>query len=126
MIVGVGIDIVDVKRIASLLERYGERFLRRVFTDSEVDYCRSKHNPSPYLSARFAAKEAASKALGRGFTGGIRFTDIEVSRDHTGPHILLHNKALELADNLGVRRMHLSISHERLYAAATVILEGAG
>ncbi len=123
MIVGVGIDIVDVERIASLLERYGDRFLRRVFTESEVDYCRSKRNPSPHLSARFAAKEAASKALGTGFADGMRFIDIEVSRNHARPRILLHNRALALAEKLGVRRMHLSISHDRLYAAATVILE---
>jgi holo-[acyl-carrier protein] synthase len=125
MIVGVGIDIVDVERIASLLEKYGDRFLRRIFTEREVDYCRSKRNPSPHLSARFAAKEAASKALGTGFTDGIRFIDIEVTRDNAKPRIILHNKARTLAEDLGVRRMHVSISHDRIYAAATVILDSS-
>lgn len=123
MIVGMGIDIIDIQRIESLLERFGDRFLRRVFTEGEIDYCKSKRNPSPHLSARFAAKEAASKALGTGYANGIRFIDIEVTRDRARPSLLLHSKARELAERIGVSRMHISISHDRLYAAATVILE---
>jgi holo-[acyl-carrier protein] synthase len=126
MILGIGIDIVDVSRIASLRMKYADRFLARIFTCGEADYCESKHTPSQHLAARFAAKEAAMKALGTGFARGIKFTDIEVCKDQGSPRILFHNRALELSEELGVSRMHLSISHDRLYATALIILEGDG
>ncbi|HQG32866.1 MAG TPA: holo-ACP synthase [Deltaproteobacteria bacterium] len=123
---GVGIDIVDVSRISSLRTRYGDRFLARIFTRGEAAYCESKHDPSRHLAARFAAKEAAMKALGTGFARGVKFTDIEVCKGQGQPRIVLHGKALELSEDLGVFRMHISISHDRLYATALVILEGDG
>lgn len=123
MIIGVGIDIVDAGRISALLNKHGERFQQRVFTREEILYCRRMRDPSLHFSARFAAKEAAAKALGTGFSKGIRFIDIEVS--HTGgtPKILFHNRARRIADDLGVSSAHVSISHEHLMAVAIVILE---
>jgi holo-[acyl-carrier protein] synthase len=126
MILGVGTDIVDVDRIASLCMKYGDRFLARIFTHGEIAYCGNKHNPSQHLAARFAAKEAAVKALGTGFAGGIKFTDIEICRDKDSPLVLLHGRALELSEGLGVSIIHTSISHSRIYATALIILEGAG
>ncbi len=124
MILGVGVDIVDVTRISSLRTKHGNRFLARIFTRDEAAYCESRQNPSRHLAARFAAKEAAMKALGTGFAKGIRFKDIEVCKTQGRPGIILHEKALELSEELGVSRMHLSISHDGLYATALVILEG--
>lgn len=124
MILGIGIDIVDASRIASLRMKYGNRFLPRIFTSDEIAYCENKHNPSQHLAARFAAKEAAMKALGTGFAKGVRFIDIEICKDQEPPRIRLHGKALELSERLGVSRIHLSISHDRLYVTALVILEG--
>jgi holo-[acyl-carrier protein] synthase len=123
MIIGIGIDIVDVARIDALLKKYGERFQQRVFTRDEIAYCCGKGNPSLHFSARFAAKEAAVKALGTGFSKGIRFTDIEIGHAGAALQVLFHNRARELADILGVSAVHASISHERLMAAAVVILE---
>lgn len=126
MILGVGIDIVDVTRIEALLTKYGARFIARIFTRGEAVYCESKNNPSLHLAARFAAKEAAMKALGTGFAEGIKFTDIEVHKDQNQPRIILYGKAFELSEKLGVSRIHLSISHDRLYATSLIILEGDG
>jgi holo-[acyl-carrier protein] synthase len=123
---GVGIDIVDVGRVASLLARHGERFLRRVFTDGEVGYCTGKHDPSPHLAARFAAKEAAAKAFGIGIASGVRLKDIEVCTEGGPPRLRLHNRASVLAQDLGVTGIHLSLSHERAFAVAIVLLEGDG
>lgn len=125
MIAGIGIDIVDVGRIEGLIRRHGERFLRRVFTPGEVEYCGGKkHALSLHCSGRFAAKEAFVKALGTGFGQGITYTDIEVAAGHQAPEIILHNRAREIAEARGISRVHLSLSHERLYATAVVILEG--
>ncbi|MFY9398401.1 MAG: holo-ACP synthase [Desulfomonilia bacterium] len=126
MIVGVGIDIVDTSRVQSLIERHGERFERRVFTPAEISYCRRKRHPFPHYSARFAAKEAAAKALGTGFGRGIRFTDIAIENEGDAPRIVLRNRAREIADELGVSRLHVSLSHERSSAVAMVVLEAAG
>lgn len=123
MIVGVGIDVVDVSRIEALLERYAERFQHRVFTREEIRCCMARSNPSQHFAARFAAKEAAAKALGTGFGRGIRLRDIEVAAVQGVPRVLFHNKARQCADGLGVSAVHVSISHERLTAAAVVILE---
>jgi holo-[acyl-carrier protein] synthase len=126
MIKGVGMDIVDVDRIASLAAKHGERFLERVFTEAERGYCQGKANPSPHLSARFAAKEAAAKALGTGIASGVRFIDIEVCTEGGPPLLVLHNHASTLARTMGVSRIHLSLSHDRACATAIVILEGEG
>ena len=125
MIVGTGIDIAEVPRIAESIARFGERFLRRVFTEGEMRYCDSKANRVERYAARFAAKEAGMKALGTGWSQGVRWRDIEVSRQPGGrPTILFHGKAAEFAAKLGATRVALSLSHTAEQAIAHVILEG--
>ena len=124
MIVGVGVDVVETRRIQRALERFGDRFLERVFCPSEIDACFKKRNPVPGLSARFAAKEAFSKALGTGFRNGIRLIDICVEQDQLGaPSIFVNGVAREFLKKLEVSRVHVSLSHERSYAVSVVILE---
>jgi holo-[acyl-carrier protein] synthase len=124
MIVGTGIDIAEVPRIAASIERFGGRFLRRVFTAGEIRYCQSKANHAERYAARFAAKEAAMKALGTGWSRGVRWRDIEVHREPGGrPTILFHGKAAEFAEKLGAQHVALSLSHTREQAIAQVILE---
>ena len=123
MILGLGVDIVEVARVAGVAQRHGERFLRRVFTPLEVE--RVHGNRAQYLASRFSAKEAAFKALGTGWSSGVRWIDIEVDNLPSGQPVLeLRGQALERARSLGVRRVHLTISHTAAYAAAQVILEG--
>ena len=124
MIVGTGIDIAEVPRIAESIERFGERFLRRVFTEDEVRYCDSKANRAERYAARFAAKEAAMKALGTGWNHGVRWRDIEVFRQpgHR-PTIKFHGRAAEFAAKLSAKNIALSISHTPEHAIANVILE---
>jgi holo-[acyl-carrier protein] synthase len=124
MIRGIGVDIADIGRIRALLEKHGERFTKRVFTEGEMALCARKGDPSLHLAARFAAKEAAAKALGTGLAGGVRFIDIEVLGDDGPPRLMLHGRAGEIAKKIGVTRTHLSMTHERGGAAAFVILEG--
>jgi holo-[acyl-carrier protein] synthase len=124
MIVGTGIDIAEVPRIAASIQRFGGRFLRRVFTAGEIRYCESKANHAERYAARFAAKEAAMKALGTGWNRGVRWRDIEVSREPGGrPTILFHGKAAEVAEKLGAAHVALSLSHTAEQAIAQVILE---
>ena len=123
MIRGVGIDITDIERIRSLYMRHGRRFLHRVFTDQEIAYCEQRFNPPQHLCARFAAKEAAAKALGTGLMHGVTFKDIEVVVHDGPPCILLYNKAAETAQALGISTIHLSMSHDRGCAVAIVIME---
>jgi holo-[acyl-carrier protein] synthase len=124
MLVGTGIDIAEVERIAKAIEHYGDRFLQRIFTERERQYCESKANRVERYAARFAAKEAAMKALGTGWSGGIRWQDIEICREPGGrPTIKFHGKAAEIAANLGAKRVALSISHTLAQAIAQVILE---
>ena len=124
MIVGTGIDIAEVPRIAQALNRHGERFLHRVYTEGEINYCDSKANRIERYAARFAAKEAAMKALGTGWNHGVRWRDIEVSRLPGGrPTIKFHGKAAEFAARLGMTNVALSISHTSEQAIAQVILE---
>ena len=123
MISGVGIDITEIQRIHSLYERYGGRFLQRVFTDQEIAYCEQRFNPSQHFSARFAAKEAAAKALGTGLMHGVTFKDIEVAVHDGPPRILLHNMASEVAQGMDISKIHLSMSHDRGCAVAIVIME---
>jgi holo-[acyl-carrier protein] synthase len=124
MIVGTGIDIVEVPRIARSIERFGDRFLNRVFTAAEIRYCQSKANSVERFAARFAAKESAMKAIGTGLRGGVSWRDFEVSREPGGrPTMVLHRKAAEVAQALGGRRYHLSVSHTEEHAIAYVILE---
>lgn len=124
MIVGTGIDITEVERIASSIERFGRRFLERVFTPDEIGYCESKANKTERYAARFAAKEAAMKAIGTGWSRGVSWHDVEVRRAPGGrPTIAFHNKAAEFSRALGAARAHLSITHTANSAMAQVILE---
>ena len=122
MIIGVGIDIAELDRVARSYERFGVRFCSRILVPAELAVMPS--NAVPFLASRFAAKEAAVKALGTGFSQGVTFQDIEVRSDSLGkPAILFHNQALERCRALGVRQSHLSLSHGRDSAVAVVILE---
>jgi len=124
MIVGTGIDIAEVPRIRQSIERFGERFLQRIFTVGEIRYCDSKANRVERYAARFAAKEAAMKALGTGWNYGVRWRDCEVVRMPSGrPTIAFHGKAAEFAAKLGVKNAALSLSHTEVQAIAQVILE---
>jgi len=124
MIVGTGVDIADTARIAASIERFGRRFTERVFTPNEIQYCESKANKAERYAARFAAKEAAMKALGTGWRRGVTFRDIEVRRTPGGrPTVVFTRVAEEVFRQLGATRAHLSISHTAEYAIAQVILE---
>jgi len=124
VIVGTGIDIVEVPRIAAAVERFGERFLNRVFTANEIGYCRSKQNAMERFAARFAAKEAGFKAIGTGWSHGVTWKDVEVGREPGGrPTICFRGQAAEFAARLCVRRASLSLSHTAEQAIAQVILE---
>jgi len=124
MIVGTGIDIAEVGRIAQSIERFGRRFLERVFTPDEIRYCESKANKSERYAGRFAAKEAGMKAIGTGWKRGVTWQDVEVQRAPGGrPTIVFHNKAAEFFRSLGAARAHLSITHTKDSAMAQVILE---
>ena len=124
MIVGLGVDITEVDRIEAAIARRGRAFLERVFTTSEIRYCEKHRNRAERFAGRFAAKEAAMKALGTGWSRGVRWRDCEVSRLPGGrPTILFHGKAGEIAARLGVNNAALSISHTEEQALAQVILE---
>ena len=124
MIVGTGIDIAEVPRIAESIARFGERFLNRVFTEGEIKYCDAKANRVERYAARFAAKEAGMKAIGTGWNHGVRWRDIEVARKPGGrPTLLLHGKAAEFAAKLGATNIALSLTHTQEEAMAQVILE---
>jgi holo-[acyl-carrier protein] synthase len=124
MIVGTGVDITEVPRIKASLGRFGERFLRRVFTPDEVRYCLGKPNAEERLAARFAAKEAGMKAIGTGLRHGITWHDVEVVRiPGQRPILKFHGRAAEFAARLGCKRVHLSLSHTAEHAIAYVILE---
>ena len=124
MIVGTGVDIAEVDRIRESIERFGERFLRRVFTDGEIEYCDRKAGRFESYAARFAAKEAGMKALGTGWSHGVRWRDIEVVRPRgQRPTIQFHGQAAAFAEKLGARNIALSITHTREQALAHVILE---
>ncbi len=123
-ILGIGVDLVDVPRIAEVRSRHGGQFLKRVFVEGEVEYCLKQKDPDISLAARFAAKEATLKALGKGWTHGMRWTDFEVMREPGGrPVLKLHGAAAKLANELGVKRAHLSLSHTTGQAMAMVVLE---
>jgi holo-[acyl-carrier protein] synthase len=124
MIVGTGIDLAEVPRIAESIARFGERFLRRIYTEGEIRYCESKANRVERYAARFAAKEAGMKALGTGWNQGVRWRDLEVTRQPGGrPTLTFHGKAAEFAARLGAVNVALSLSHTAEQAIAQVILE---
>jgi holo-[acyl-carrier protein] synthase len=124
MIVGTGIDIAEVDRIAHSIERFGRRFIERIFTPDEIRYCESKANKAERYAGRFAAKEAGMKAIGTGWNRGVRWQDIEVQRaPGSRPTVAFHGKAAEFFQKLGAVRAHLSITHTRESAMAQIILE---
>ena len=124
MIFGIGVDIVQISRIASIRNRWGDRFLQRVFTKQEIKYCFLRKNPSPHLAARFAAKEAFLKALGTGYAQGVRWKDIEIIRNSSArPKVELHSRTKTLCQSHGINRIHLSMSHDGDYGLGQVILE---
>lgn len=124
MIVGTGVDIVEVPRVKAAMERFGERFVNRIFTADEIRYCRSKNNAVERFAARFAAKEAALKAIGTGWRRGVTWHDVEVRREPSGkPTLAFSGKGADFAASLGVKRASLSLSHTTEHAIAQVILE---
>ena len=127
MIAGIGVDIVDIGRIQALLDRYGDRFLSRVFTEAETLYAMGSANPAERLAGRFAVKEAVMKALGTGKSQGILWKDVETVRGPAGkPAVHLHGQAVKWAKLRGGGAVHVSITHDGGKAVAFVILEKAG
>ena len=124
MILGTGIDIIEVSRIAASFEKFGERFVNRILTPDEIAYSLGHRQPAPFLAVRFAAKEAVSKAFGTGIGAELSWQDIEIRRKESGePYVVLHGKGKELFAARGAVRLHISLSHTQQYAAATAILE---
>ena len=124
MITGSGIDVVEIGRIQHALDRYGERFLNRVYVASEQAYCLGKRKSAESFAARFAAKEAAAKALGTGISLGVNWLEIEVVRERSGrPTLRFHGRAAEIAARQGVVRANLSLTHTAVLAVASVVLE---
>ncbi len=124
MIVGIGIDIVEIKRLRDTLERQKDRFLRRVFTPAEQEYCAAHRDPVPHYAVRFAAKEALFKAIGTGWAKGVSWLDVEVLRGREGPPaITLSGEARKISDTMGIVSVLVSLSHSVENATAIVILE---
>lgn len=123
MILGTGVDLVQVGRIGRLREKHGERFLNRVYTLAELDVCLGRASPDQGLAARYAAKEAAMKALGTGLAKGIGWRDVEVANRDGRPVLLLHGRAARIAEEMGVKNCALSLTHEKEYAMAFVVME---
>jgi len=124
MIVGLGLDIAEVNRIEEAIARHGAAFLERLFTPAEMEYCERFKNRYERYAARFAAKEAAMKALGTGWSRGVRWRDIEVAREAGGkPTLRLAGEARAIADRLGVRHIAMTITHSGNLALAQVIFE---
>jgi holo-[acyl-carrier protein] synthase len=124
MIIGVGTDLIEISRIAKSIDRYGDRFLRRVYTAGEIAYCSRKKQSAESYASRFAAKEAAAKALGTGISRGVSWREFEVTRQPgMRPEIHFHGRAARIAQSLGVRRASLSLTHSRDLAMAYVMLE---
>ncbi len=124
-IIGLGFDATDIPRIADVLARHGDRFLRRVFTEGEIAYCTRRRDPVPSLAARFASKEACMKALGTGHSRGVLWKDIEVFRQFGPPHLRLHGGAARRAAEMHVQKSLLTITHSQSLAMAHVLLLGS-
>lgn len=124
MILGTGIDLIEVARIANACAKFGDRFVDRVLRPAEKAYCQSHREPMPFIAARFAAKEAISKAFGTGIGACLGWHDMEICREASGrPYVVLHGPGLELFTARGGRALHLSLTHTEHYAAATAIWE---
>jgi holo-[acyl-carrier protein] synthase len=127
LVLGIGIDIVEIARVRRLMERWQDRFLHRVFTDDELAYARARRDPAEHLAARFAAKEATLKALGTGLSMGVRWREMEVRRLRGQPPTLaLSGRTAELGAARGIRRLHVSLTHDGGLAVAQVLAEGEG
>jgi holo-[acyl-carrier protein] synthase len=125
MIVGMGVDIAEVERIRGAIERHGEVFLRRIYTPREREYCEQFRNKYERYAGRFAAKEAAMKALGTGWRRGVKWVDLEVVRETSGrPTLAIAGVAAKIAGQIGVKSVALSITHTETLALAQVIFEG--
>lgn len=123
-ILGVGVDLVEIERIAQLRQKHADRLCTMVFLPEEMEYCLKKSNPDESLAARFAAKEAVMKALGTGWSEGVHFMGIEVTNESGGkPGIRLHGRTKEMANQLGAGTIHISLSHSRDMAIAQAIIE---
>src|SRR5213078_1486377 len=124
MVVGVGIDVIQNDRIRDSITRFGPRFLNRIYTENEIAYCNGAADPAIHFAARFAAKEAAFKALGTGWAAGVKWKDVEVRRLPSGkPDLHLHGEALTHATAAGAKRFYVSLTHDQLVSCAVVILE---
>jgi holo-[acyl-carrier protein] synthase len=125
VVVGIGIDVVEIARIRRLMDRWQDRFLHRVFTEAEVAYALRRPDPAQHLAARFAAKEATLKALGTGLSMGVRWREMEVRRGRgQPPQLTLSGRTAELGEARGIRRLHVSLSHDAGLAVAQVLAEG--
>lgn len=121
MIRGIGVDIIEIDRIFRTIEGSDNRFVEKVFTSLETDYCCSKTHPAQHFAARFAAKEAISKALSTGWSGAFRWKDVEIINDRSGqPRVVLHGA---LADRMATEKIHLSLSHSESHVVAMAVIE---
>jgi holo-[acyl-carrier protein] synthase len=125
MILGIGLDATDIPRVERAIARYGDRFIHRIFTDAEIAYCSGKYHPAPHYAGRFAAKEAAMKALGTGLTRGVTWRDIEVVRGGGPPRLVFHGGALRHFQKLGASSSLLTITHADTIALAQVLIFAA-
>jgi holo-[acyl-carrier protein] synthase len=124
MIVGTGIDIIEVDRIKNSIQKYSDRFKKKIFTQKEIDYCDSQAEPAKHFAARFSVKEAVLKCFGTGMSGGILWKDIEVDKLESGQPILnLYGKGEKIFDQLNLKHIHISITHDKSYAVAHAIAE---
>ena len=124
MILGIGIDIIEVARVAASHEKFGGRFLNRILHPAEIAYCLSHKNPAPFLAARFAGKEAISKAFGTGIGAALGWHDMEICRKESGePFVVLHGKGKELQEKRNARAVLISLSHTQVHATAVAVLE---
>ena len=124
MIVGTGIDIIEVDRIKNSIQKYSDRFKTKIFTQKEIDYCDSQAEPAKHFAARFSVKEAVLKCFGTGMSGGILWKDIEVDKLESGQPILnLYGKGEKIFDQLNLKHIHISITHDKSYAVAHAIAE---
>ncbi len=122
---GIGIDLVQISRMREVISRWEERFVRRVFTDGEIAYCRARRDPVPHFAARFAAKEAGLKALGTGLRLGIHWRELEVVRERgQAPTLVLSGRSYEIGRSRGGTRMLLALTHDGDYAMAQALLVG--
>lgn len=127
MVLGVGTDLIEIERIEESIDRFGKRFLERIFTAGEIEYCERRKQAAESYAARFAAKEAGAKALGTGMSRGVSWQEIEVRR-RPGERPTLHwsGRAAERARAMGIERVELSLTHSKTVAMAVVVVEGPG